>query len=494
MEAESFDSNTQAFIAWLKSIANVDLSPKIKIEDQRQSNQGRCIIASKNISKDEVLFSIPRDSIINIKTATLCKDFPKIEEVLLTEVGHWEGLVLCLVYEWMVIKSESKWWPYFQILPSSQELNGLIYWSDKELEQLKPSLVLERIGKKTAEEMFKNIKSLVKQYEIEPLNSLDYEEFQHVASVIMSYSFDVEIPDPEKDEDEEEEEEEEQEDSGNVKSDGYMKSMIPLADTLNSDTYKCNANLMYDDKALKMCAIKDIKEGEQIFNIYGNHPNSEILRRYGYVEYEGSKFDFGDLLLSNIKEALEKNFNVSLSLIDSILEILQSDHTTLDLLQENIVLDSFDCYADGEILTEAVALLQILTVLCQIPSLKDEQEDALVSTVRRVTKKCIQLLEGGRITAKCNDMWHSAIQIRMKEYDSNVMHTIKQPNTQDISKIRHSMACAVLQSEYKSLQSCEGSLDKQFKFINDEKLLDNILKRKRDSSIEDSNNSKKHKH
>lgn len=34
-----------------------------------------------------------------------------------------------------------------------------------------------------------------------------------------------------------------------------------------------------------MDAIKDIKAGEQIWNTYGDPPNSELLRRYGYVDF-----------------------------------------------------------------------------------------------------------------------------------------------------------------------------------------------------------------
>ena len=32
-----------------------------------------------------------------------------------------------------------------------------------------------------------------------------------------------------------------------------------------------------------MRAIKPIKKNEQIYNTYGNLPNSDLLRRYGYV-------------------------------------------------------------------------------------------------------------------------------------------------------------------------------------------------------------------
>lgn len=33
-----------------------------------------------------------------------------------------------------------------------------------------------------------------------------------------------------------------------------------------------------------MVTIRDIKAGEQIWNTYGDPPNSELLRRYGYID------------------------------------------------------------------------------------------------------------------------------------------------------------------------------------------------------------------
>ena len=55
---------------------------------------------------------------------------------------------------------------------------------------------------------------------------------------------------------------------------------------LNHITGHCNVRLHHSSKqeALQMIATKPIKQGEQIINNYGPLPDSELLRRFGFVE------------------------------------------------------------------------------------------------------------------------------------------------------------------------------------------------------------------
>eukprot|EP00762_Andalucia_godoyi_P006951 ANDGO_08291.mRNA.1 Ribosomal lysine N-methyltransferase 4 len=61
-------------------------------------------------------------------------------------------------------------------------------------------------------------------------------------------------------------------------------SMVPLADLLNHCSVKHNASLFWERDSVAMVAIKDIHAGEQIFNTYGRQANSELLRKYGFVD------------------------------------------------------------------------------------------------------------------------------------------------------------------------------------------------------------------
>lgn len=90
--------------------------------------------------------------------------------------------------------------------------------------------------------------------------------------------------DNEDDEDEEEEEEEEQD----------VITMVPMADMLNHRTGFNNARLFHEADSLQMKAIKDIKQGEQIYNTYGDLCNADLLRKYGFTD-EKNEFDLVEL-------------------------------------------------------------------------------------------------------------------------------------------------------------------------------------------------------
>jgi len=61
-------------------------------------------------------------------------------------------------------------------------------------------------------------------------------------------------------------------------------AMVPIADMLNARYESENAKLFYEAKDLRMVATKPIKAGEQVWNTYGDLPNSDLLRRYGHVD------------------------------------------------------------------------------------------------------------------------------------------------------------------------------------------------------------------
>ena len=63
---------------------------------------------------------------------------------------------------------------------------------------------------------------------------------------------------------------------------------------LNHKTGFNNARLFYETDSLQMKAIKDIKQGEQIYNTYGDLCNSDLLRKYGFTD-EKNEFDLVEL-------------------------------------------------------------------------------------------------------------------------------------------------------------------------------------------------------
>ncbi|KAI0037825.1 RuBisCo LSMT C-terminal, substrate-binding domain-containing protein, partial [Auriscalpium vulgare] len=61
-------------------------------------------------------------------------------------------------------------------------------------------------------------------------------------------------------------------------------AMVPMADMLNARFGSENAKLFYEEHSLLMNVTKPVPKGEQIWNTYGDPPNSDLLRRYGHVD------------------------------------------------------------------------------------------------------------------------------------------------------------------------------------------------------------------
>ncbi|OWB55995.1 methyltransferase activity protein [[Candida] boidinii] len=527
--SDQFQQETEGFHNWLKK--NLEfLSDKFEIADLRSSNEGRALIATSDIEQDETIFEISRDKILNVETSQLATLNDGNNKQILLNLGQWECLILCLSYE-LMIGEQSKWSDYFKVM--NKTFNTLVYWSDEELEYLKPSLVLDRIGKQQAEDMYKVLQGVITNdlKLAEFAKYLTLEKFHAVANLIMSYSFDADHAeqnedDEEEDEDEEaeeeieshhdheqeaeeaeeveevedvqnndEEEEDEEEEQTGVRFDPYLKSMVPLADTLNSNTTLFNATLGYENKSLVMKATKKILKGEQIYNIYGEQPNSEILRRYGYVEVPNSKFEFAEIKLSNIKEFFIKNYTAisTPELFESVLEIISDSEYLEESLEDNeggIVIDTYECYFDGDSIPELNLLVLILTTIYssfekdtkwfkKLYRTSKRKNNDFESFIKRAILKCYQLLEMKYLTKSSEENFKKIVQLRIDEYPSQ-LQDLKFTENDKVST-RKEMADVVLTSELQCLKESQAKNGGDYKIVEDEKLLKDVLKRKLDS-------------
>ncbi len=75
------------------------------------------------------------------------------------------------------------------------------------------------------------------------------------------------------------------------------------------DAHHLQAHVNHGDDNLTVTSLRLIKAGEEILNYYGPHPNSELLRRYGYVSPKHSRYDVveisWDLVVDSTKHLLE---------------------------------------------------------------------------------------------------------------------------------------------------------------------------------------------
>lgn len=545
-----FDADTKAFADWIDERFNF-VSKKFVITDLREKEEGRGLIATEDIAKGEILFELYRESILNIDTASFTKLRPENRDILLS-LNQWQALIICVSYEWYLGKA-SEYLPYLSVLPlTTQDFHSLMLWSDEELKLLKPSTVIHRIGRSSAEEMYAMLVADIIPEKLafpELAEFLTEERFHIVASLIMSYSFDVDHPEEveligkaleatekqgeretngeiekeldeaelekrlaelgEEDSDDDERAEALEESVGN---DTCYKSMVPLADTLNSNTTLYNATLKYEKTKLVMMAEKDIKKGEQIFNIYGELPNSEILRKYGYVELPSSRFEFTEVTLDSVISFFEFKFAKHIEylkeaqvvklievIIDTIKESEYLLETMAEELEDDIVSDRYEIYANGEVLPELLLIILIMTSLYQAAesdkkwfktitrSIERKASSDLLGMIDRTILKCHQLLENKSIlTRSALDNLKEIMNRRIGEYPTHIIDgSYNLPESYSLT-VKKELADIVLFNEVKCLKDViEGKFppikedgSPRFKIIEDEKFMKNVLKRK----------------
>ncbi|KAI0743984.1 hypothetical protein C8Q80DRAFT_1220766 [Daedaleopsis nitida] len=286
---------------------------------------GRGAIALKDIPEDHTLFSIPRDLTLSTRTSAL----PTLMGAGWREHNlheGWVGLILCMMWEESK-GSESKWSGYFAALP--EKFDTPMFWEEDEIKELQGTAVVDKIGRDDAERdyrsklipAFKSRPDLFPEERLEQFFSI--ERYHLNGSRILSRSFHVEKWKGEHAEDGDEDEQdndqaaddnamdvdqqeplshaapaddevEEQQplDEIDVEDDSDDEdredpadvAMVPMADMLNARFESENAKLFYEEREFKMVSTKPIKEGEQIWNTYGDPPNSDLLRRYGHVD------------------------------------------------------------------------------------------------------------------------------------------------------------------------------------------------------------------
>ena len=64
--------------------------------------------------------------------------------------------------------------------------------------------------------------------------------------------------------------------------------------------------------------MRPIKAGEEIFNYYGPHPNSELLRRYGYVTEKHSRYDVVEIPWDVVESVMTSKFGISSQVLEQI--------------------------------------------------------------------------------------------------------------------------------------------------------------------------------
>ncbi|KAK9360953.1 hypothetical protein V1504DRAFT_122158 [Lipomyces starkeyi] len=437
-----FDIQSDAFMDWLRGQSGVRIASKISLRDLRAQQQGRGVIASADINEGELLFSIPRSVTLSIENSGITEKVPEI-----LELDHWIGMIVTLMAE---NKPDSRWKPYFDVLPKN--FTTPMFWSKSDLEELSGTTVLTQLGKDDAEATYRDVVLPIVKKHPDVFGKIDHsiDAYHRMGSLILSYSFDIEregqsdenewdgdgneeeklveeLPAVEESDSDDEEvsaeaENEDENDTLNENDEGvieveeeedndddqkFLKAMVPLADMLNGDSDLCNAKLFYSKENLEMRATKFIPERSQVYNTYGDLPNADLLRRYGYVRYGKTKNDVVEVETQLVIDSTAHRLSEThlKKRIDFMIEVDQEEDEELldDYIQISI--------SSSAIPTSALLLTYILMLNpTAFRSLKKQGHDAVQSITRKELKSEEQ-----------RELWTAIIKKKLALYKTDIV-------------------------------------------------------------------------
>ncbi|PRT56758.1 Ribosomal lysine N-methyltransferase 4 [Wickerhamiella sorbophila] len=395
----TFEQQSEQFETWLKS-HGVEISNKVGLHDYREAGQGRGLIALEDIAEGDVLFTIPQTNLLAVE-----RD-PKFGELVTKhELADWPALMAYM----MLMSGTDRWAPYFAVLPS--KFSTPMFWNPEQLELLKGSAVLDKVGRAEADELYDELASSIFKDQAFANVDVSRESFHRMGSLIMAYGFDVSV-------------------TGD--DDDAFKAMVPLADMLNSHTVLGNARLEMPenvDGVLEMVASKDIKKGEQVYNVYGDLSNGELLRRYGYVEAGGTEYDMAEVSMEALIKSVAKVEGLKVEQIEERVEELQE-------YDEELLDDGYDVVYPGMPDVNLVAVANALT---------------LALPAKKAIKTAIEMADEEEITAEGRLALQDLIETRLQDYQETNALTEPEDSTKIYTDI-NDMCNQVLASERKILE------------------------------------------
>ena len=281
------------FINFLKELYKFNsFFPKLEIHFYTDDYRG--VTAKSNISKNEIIMTIPKECLISLETVFETSYGKKINEFMYKELNSPKHCLLSsfLLYE----ENNKKYKYYFDLLPKDYS-NFPIFYKNNELEYLKGSPFYAQILEK--KEDIKNDYNKLCEH-LPDFNQFSFSKFCKARVLISSRIFGISI--------------------NSKKTD----VLVPFADLLNHKRPK-QTQWFYDDnlESFVIQAIDDIKEGNEIFDSYGKKTNARFLLNYGFCleENDTSEYllniDFNnnyplfDIKKQIFRNEFENNYNIN---------------------------------------------------------------------------------------------------------------------------------------------------------------------------------------
>lgn len=217
--------------------------------------------AERDFLENELILEIPRRLIFSTQTAA--PELESLQHDPLIQQMPQVALAIALLVE--KYKENSKWKPYFDILPTSY--NTVFYMRISEMMLLRGSLTLE-----TA---LKQVRNITRQYAYfnrvfqngnDAVSNLlrdvfSYDDYIWAVSTVMTRQNLIPSED------------------GTT----MIHSLIPMWDMCNHEEGRITTDFNTTSNCCECYAMRDFKKGEQIFISYGSRTNSDFLVHSGFV-------------------------------------------------------------------------------------------------------------------------------------------------------------------------------------------------------------------
>ena len=240
------------YIKFLNELYKYDsFFPKLKIHFY--TNNYRGVLAKKNIIKNEIIMTIPKECLISLETVLETEYGKKIGEFMYKELYSPKHCLLTsfLLYE----EKNPKYKYYFDLLPKDFS-NFPIFYTKDELNLLKGSPFLNQISSKKDDIKY-DYNKLCEH--LSDFKQFSFLKFCQARILISSRIFGIQMKEKKTD------------------------VLVPFADLLNHKRPK-QTQWYYDDniESFVIQAIENIKEGNEIFDSYGKKTNARFLLHYGF--------------------------------------------------------------------------------------------------------------------------------------------------------------------------------------------------------------------
>ena len=288
------------FINFLKELYKFNsFFPKLEIQFYTDDYRG--VTAKSNISKNEIIMTIPKECLISLETVFETSYGKKINEFMYKELNSPKH---CLLSSFLLYEEKNKKYKYYFDLLPKDYTNFPIFYKNNELEYLKGSPFYAQILEKK-EDIKKDYNKLCEH--LPDFNQLSFSKFCKARVLISSRIFGISI--------------------NSKKTD----VLVPFADLLNHKRPK-QTQWFYDDnlESFVIQAIDDIKEGNEIFDSYGKKTNARFLLNYGFCLEENDTSEY----LLNI------DFNNSYPLFDIKKQIFRNEFENNNNINRNFCLNN----------------------------------------------------------------------------------------------------------------------------------------------------------